>query len=391
MKLQEMKQVTARLVKAQQSVKKKYKLLKQGKIETNMALDPLKDLFKQVTIPPPPPLIVHPPASTAAVRPRLVVKRKRTKRRKVPYQPPIDHESKQEEMEEEDNLLDKRTNGRKIPYQPPIDDESKQEVMEEEEDNLPQMEGDYIKTEDDGSQIIFSNPSTIQESVSSTPSPHPTSTPRRDALIKNQLNEVSKTPEGEREIERYFRQIHSFARPYLLALMTGDKKGLNLDTIYGPKVNANGTLSLGSQALSFDRDYIYLNDKVKHPITEGLLNLLFLRQPDPATYTAIDRANYREFILSSDVARQGYSRLRPYNTSGHKYKYLLKDLLTTKKVGSGFIRSVNERPRYVYFDDPNELVDRLRLLFASQQAGNTAHDPEIFSIIEELKELNIII
>ena len=45
---------------------------------------------------------------------------------------------------------------------------------------------------------------------------------------------------------------------------------------------------------------------------------------------------------------------------------------------------------YVYWDDPNELVDRLRLLSASQAAGNPSHANEIISIIEKLQEAEII-
>ncbi|MCI0557609.1 MAG: hypothetical protein MN733_03880, partial [Nitrososphaera sp.] len=45
---------------------------------------------------------------------------------------------------------------------------------------------------------------------------------------------------------------------------------------------------------------------------------------------------------------------------------------------------------YVHWDDPNELVDRLRLLLASQAAGNSNHSNEIVSIIEELREAGII-
>jgi hypothetical protein len=49
-----------------------------------------------------------------------------------------------------------------------------------------------------------------------------------------------------------------------------------------------------------------------------------------------------------------------------------------------------KRIEYIYFDDPNEIVDRLRLLIASQEAGNTGHTNEIISIIEELREAKII-
>lgn len=45
---------------------------------------------------------------------------------------------------------------------------------------------------------------------------------------------------------------------------------------------------------------------------------------------------------------------------------------------------------YEYFDNPNELCERLRLLISSRVAGNTNHMQEINSILEELRELGCI-
>lgn len=50
----------------------------------------------------------------------------------------------------------------------------------------------------------------------------------------------------------------------------------------------------------------------------------------------------------------------------------------------------NSSDSYTYWNDPNELVVRLRLLIASTTAGNNAHQNEILSIIEELREADII-
>ena len=49
-----------------------------------------------------------------------------------------------------------------------------------------------------------------------------------------------------------------------------------------------------------------------------------------------------------------------------------------------------QNPNYIYWDDPNEIVERIKLLMASQQAGNNNQSNEIVSIIEELKEANIV-
>ena len=38
----------------------------------------------------------------------------------------------------------------------------------------------------------------------------------------------------------------------------------------------------------------------------------------------------------------------------------------------------------IYYNDPNDLVDRLQLLVASQEAGNTGVNNDISDIIDEL-------
>lgn len=54
------------------------------------------------------------------------------------------------------------------------------------------------------------------------------------------------------------------------------------------------------------------------------------------------------------------------------------------------ISTQNNQLDYVYLDDPNELVDRIRLLLASQAAGNQSHTNEIIWITKELREAIII-
>ncbi len=61
------------------------------------------------------------------------------------------------------------------------------------------------------------------------------------------------------------------------------------------------------------------------------------------------------------------------------------------KKGSGLYKDVIPHTQLVYYDDPNELVVRLNLLTSSQNAGNTGVNNEIISIIEELRERNIIV
>jgi hypothetical protein len=45
----------------------------------------------------------------------------------------------------------------------------------------------------------------------------------------------------------------------------------------------------------------------------------------------------------------------------------------------------------VYYDDPIELVTKLNLITSSQISGNTGVNNEIISILEKLRERNIIV
>lgn len=64
-----------------------------------------------------------------------------------------------------------------------------------------------------------------------------------------------------------------------------------------------------------------------------------------------------------------------------KLKVVQRNILPQFKVAHR-----NSMTDYRYWDDPNELVDRLRLLVAERGAGNNNHDNEILAIIEELRE-----
>lgn len=45
----------------------------------------------------------------------------------------------------------------------------------------------------------------------------------------------------------------------------------------------------------------------------------------------------------------------------------------------------------MHWDDPNDLVERLRILMTSQHSEHTGHTKEIGSIVEELRESGVIV
>lgn len=57
-----------------------------------------------------------------------------------------------------------------------------------------------------------------------------------------------------------------------------------------------------------------------------------------------------------------------------KYRHVIAKLFPKELYGGrGLYSKVVSSPDVVYWDDPNELVNRLKLLVASTEAGNTSH------------------
>lgn len=135
----------------------------------------------------------------------------------------------------------------------------------------------------------------------------------------------------------------------------------------------------------------------------GLIELLFKRTPNLNLITENDKLNYKAMLLDTNAHRRNYDVSKPIKSNkGLKYTNIIKPLFVklaknyasseslTHGSGMSVTKKFNENIDYVYWENPNELVDRLKLLIASRDAGNMGLDNEIISIIEELRENNII-
>lgn len=99
-----------------------------------------------------------------------------------------------------------------------------------------------------------------------------------------------------------------------------------------------------------------------------------------------------KFVGSGEKRRKVALALKKFNTES--IQKIKKQTNTNTKKGKGLKKNFipySENIVYEYWDDPNELCERLKLLLSSKSAGNTNHDQEINSIIEELKERGIIV
>lgn len=80
---------------------------------------------------------------------------------------------------------------------------------------------------------------------------------------------------------------------------------------------------------------------------------------------------------------------------GHKYKDFISRLRFSGDApvdkSGGRLLARPALAQYVYWDDPNELVERLELLVSERDAGHMGLDNEMLSILEELQERGLII
>lgn len=175
------------------------------------------------------------------------------------------------------------------------------------------------------------------------------------------------------------------------------RKSKEIDLRYGVRRRYND-FYIGDSEINFEENIFHVKDQ-EYPITPGLLELLFKKSPHDASVTQDDKNKYLEIIKNTNAYRKNYkSDGSIYEDSTIKFNNYIADFLTknTKAPkGKGLpkykiVKKKKTHMDYVYWDDPNELVDRLRLLMASQAAGNPSHTNEIISIIEELREAGII-
>lgn len=159
----------------------------------------------------------------------------------------------------------------------------------------------------------------------------------------------------------------------------------------------NDKLMLGSNIVSIT-DKILKVKGTTYNLTPGLYNLLFMKQPDLNIITEDDKRNYKILLLETNAHRRDFNPNKAIKSNkGKKYMNIIKPLFQLSRsneptYGHGLptMKNVGSDVSYVYWDDPNELVERLKLLIASRDAGNTGLDNEIIAIIEELREAGFV-
>ncbi|XP_068991187.1 uncharacterized protein [Neodiprion pinetum] len=225
--------------------------------------------------------------------------------------------------------------------------------------------------------------------------------------LKNEMEDSFATAEEE---DQTVTESSVRSEDEYLEMLNDKQRQQELDTVYGVRSLSTAGLMVGDSPISFERDSVRIGNTL-YPKTQGLLELLFKKMPNSAHVTLNDRENYRNILLATNAHRKYYSATEPIrNAQSVKFKHLIAELLNistsgkdvspssqmSKRTGKGvllpqaWVTRQGVKTDYIFWDDANELVERLRLLLASQAAGNTSHNNEIMSILEELREAGII-
>lgn len=172
------------------------------------------------------------------------------------------------------------------------------------------------------------------------------------------------------------------------------KKNKSNDMSYGVRMMTDGTLKVGDSIIEFGENEFKIKNS-RYDKTPGLIQLLFLKEPDDKVVTSADLDTYTKIVKSTNAHKKYYlpnEEIRK-EKKNKKYNNYISKMIDDLAIGSGLAYKVarpNTYMDYVHWDDPNELVERLRLLIAETSAGNQSHINEIQSILEELREANII-
>jgi hypothetical protein len=173
-------------------------------------------------------------------------------------------------------------------------------------------------------------------------------------------------------------------RKYILKMLEGPPVKRKCH-VYGARLE-NKNIMIGDSTINIDdSDNITVKGKT-YQGTPGLFELIF--KAVPTRYTTRDIKHFKQILKTTNAHRKGYSVLAPvYRNKSKKYGDIIAKLFPPRNAKSG--HGISMKSAYdtniIYYNDVNKLVNRLRLLHESKQAGHTGLDNEIIALTHELR------
>ncbi|XP_071055111.1 uncharacterized protein [Onthophagus taurus] len=373
------KQLTRKLIKTRENVKKKLDKLKAMKHRSEHLL---QEQYKVVTTPL--------QKIISSIKHPIKVKKEEEE----------DEELKSDEVKEEEEFKTVTPAKRRKRVSKAVQASRLSELnqQQQQQQQAPQSPTISILSDDD---VFATYPSPPQ------PQPSQPSQTAAAAVDVSSLPETMNIP--EESFVLYLEQFAPLTRSYIEGYVRDDNnefdssnKGVRVDIL-------TDKYSIGDSEISFSsktNDITIANKTYKG--TKGLYELIFKREPE--NFTSDDQKNYVEILKTTAALNKNQDKSKQIiGDKSDKYRQIIAPVLNATesivrrsrvksvpvrlRTGEGLMQQQynNQRSNFIYWDDPNELVDRLKLLIASQLAGNTSHGNEINSIIEELREARIIV
>jgi hypothetical protein len=157
----------------------------------------------------------------------------------------------------------------------------------------------------------------------------------------------------------------------------------------------DATLEIGDKPIKIFENDIVVAGK-NHQGHRQLWSLLVFKDLLFRNYAPNVLASYATILkdTNSIYRNNDPSTGMPKSSRSQKYIKIISpiwDDIKMKKKGAGLTKKAYPSAvDYKYYDDPNELVTRLRLLYGSTQAGGDSHRNELVEILTELEERGII-
>lgn len=235
--------------------------------------------------------------------------------------------------------------------------------------------------EDDTTETYTESDKSIQESEDS-----------QDAEEeKDEDTSLTTSPTNVSILSEDIAEKGPLTRKYLMKMLHNAPKS-NRYHVFGARLEKDG-IHIGNSRIVIDNlDHITIKDQTFKG-TKGLFELIF--SVHPLKYTKADLNVFKQICILTSLHRKAYSANTPIHRSkSMKYKRIISKLFTSirgKKRGKGMaMKSVNDT-NVIYYNDVNKLVDRMRLLYESMQAGHTGLDNEMVALTEELKRSGYVI
>ncbi|KYN09356.1 hypothetical protein ALC57_18532 [Trachymyrmex cornetzi] len=257
----------------------------------------------------------------------------------------------------------------------------------------PNMNETFFSGEDEEPKLKRKRPSVLYDNTIQASTPVKSVITPDEPLVTS-IRRLLQTSEGQKKLQANYGPL---GQKYLKAVLSGNK-AVNIDVVYGVYFSDEGTI-LGDKRITLHKNDDIIIEGKRYDRIAGLYELIFMKYPNESICTDDDVQTYRSILLTINAHRRGRS---PSNqvmgSKGYKYMNIIAPLVSDKKVVTGISKRVDllrtmilndNKIDYIHRDDHNEIVDRLRLLESSRQAGHNGN--EILSIVEELREADLII